>query len=296
MRVHLVDGTYELFRAHYGAPPARGRDGLEVGATRGLLRTLLALLRTRDVTHVACAFDHVIESFRNDLYPGYKTGEGVPEELLAQFPLAERAAHALGVVVWPMVEMEADDALATAAARWADAEGVEQVVICSPDKDLAQCVRGERVVCLDRRRQLVRDEAGVVARFGVAPASIPDWLALVGDSADGYPGIPGWGEKSAAALLARYRHLEAIPPDERAWDVDVRSEERLARSLRERREEAELYRLLARLRTDAPIEEALDDLRWRGARRSELLALGSEIGEEDVPRSVWVWRGEASAS
>ena len=296
MRVHLVDGTYELFRAYYGAPPARGRDGLEVGATRGLLRTLLALLRTRDVTHVACAFDHVIESFRNDLYPGYKTGEGVPEELLAQFPLAERAAHALGVVVWPMVEMEADDALATAAARWADAEGVEQVVICSPDKDLAQCVRGERVVCLDRRRQLVRDEAGVVARFGVAPASIPDWLALVGDSADGYPGIPGWGEKSAAAVLARYRHLEAIPPDERAWDVDVRSAERLARSLRERREEAELYRLLARLRTDAPIEEALDDLRWRGARRSELLALGSEIGEEDVPRSVWVWRGEASAS
>ena len=296
MRVHLVDGTYELFRAHYGAPPARGRDGLEVGATRGLLRTLLALLRTRDVTHVACAFDHVIESFRNDLYPGYKTGEGVPEELLAQFPLAERAAHALGVVVWPMVEMEADDALATGAARWADAEGVEQVVICSPDKDLAQCVRGERVVCLDRRRQLVRDEAGVVARFGVAPASIPDWLALVGDSADGYPGIPGWGEKSAAAVLARYRHLEAIPPDERAWDVDVRSAERLARSLRERREEAELYRLLARLRTDAPIEEALDDLRWRGARRSELLALGSEIGEEDVPRSVWVWRGEASAS
>jgi len=296
VRVHLVDGTYELFRAHYGAPPARGRDGLEVGATRGLLRTLLALLRTRDVTHVACAFDHVIESFRNDLYPGYKTGEGVPEELLAQFPLAERAAHALGVVVWPMVEMEADDALATAAARWADAEGVEQVVICSPDKDLAQCVRGERVVCLDRRRQLVRDEAGVVARFGVAPASIPDWLALVGDSADGYPGIPGWGEKSAAAVLARYRHLEAIPPDERAWDVDVRSAERLARSLRERREEAELYRLLARLRTDAPIEEALDDLRWRGARRSELLALGSEIGEEDVPRSVWVWRGEASAS
>jgi len=296
VRVHLVDGTYELFRAHYGAPPARGRDGLEVGATRGLLRTLLALLRTRDVTHVACAFDHVIESFRNDLYPGYKTGEGVPEELLAQFPLAERAAHALGVVVWPMVEMEADDALATGAARWADAEGVEQVVICSPDKDLAQCVRGERVVCLDRRRQLVRDEAGVVARFGVAPASIPDWLALVGDSADGYPGIPGWGEKSAAAVLARYRHLEAIPPDERAWDVDVRSAERLARSLRERREEAELYRLLARLRTDAPIEEALDDLRWRGARRSELLALGSEIGEEDVPRSVWVWRGEASAS
>ena len=296
MRVHLVDGTYELFRAHYGAPPARGRDGLEVGATRGLLRTLLALLRTRDVTHVACAFDHVIESFRNDLYPGYKTGEGVPEELLAQFPLAERAAHALGVVVWPMVEMEADDALATGAARWADAEGVEQVVICSPDKDLAQCVRGERVVCLDRRRQLVRDEAGVVARFGVAPASIPDWLALVGDSADGYPGIPGWGEKSAAAVLARYRHLEAIPPDERAWDVDVRSAKSLARSLRERREEAELYRLLARLRTDAPIEEALDDLRWRGARRSELLALGSEIGEEDVPRSVWVWRGEASAS
>ena len=200
MRVHLVDGTYELFRAHYGAPPARGRDGLEVGATRGLLRTLLALLRTRDVTHVACAFDHVIESFRNDLYPGYKTGEGVPEELLAQFPLAERAAHALGVVVWPMVEFEADDGLAAAAARFADRREVERVVILSPDKDMAQCVREDgRVVCYDRRKRAFIDADGVRARFGVSPESIPDFLALVGDAADGYPGLPGWGRVSAAA-------------------------------------------------------------------------------------------------
>jgi 5'-3' exonuclease len=290
VKIHLVDGTYELFRSYYGAPQASAPDGREVGATRGLLRSLLALAQTPGVTHVACAFDHVIESFRNRLYPGYKTAEGVPEELLGQFFLAERACEALGLVVWPMVEMEADDALATAAARWADAAGVEQVVICTPDKDLAQCVRGERVVCLDRRRQLVRDEAGVVARFGVGPPSIPDWLALVGDSSDGYPGIPGWGEKSAAAVLARYRHLEAIPASEREWDVNVRSAERLAGSLRERREEAELYRLLARLRTDAPIGETLDELRWTGARPEELRSLCSEIGDEEPLARVRTWR------
>jgi len=231
LKLHLVDGTYELFRAFYGAPPARDATGRPVGALRGLLATILSLLREPDVTHVACAFDHVIESFRNRLFEGYKTGDGVDADLLAQFEPAERAMAALGVVVWPMVEFEADDALATAAGLWRDAPGVEQVVICSPDKDLSQCVVGSRVICRDRRRRLDRDEQGVVARFGVSPASIPDWLALVGDTADGIPGIPGWGEKSAGAVLARYDRLEAIPDDPSRWEVDVRGRERLAAAL-----------------------------------------------------------------
>src|SRR5712691_4477818 len=222
MKVHLVDGTYELFRAHFGAPSATSPDGREVGATRGLLRSLLGLLTSPDVTHVACAFDHVIESFRNALFDGYKTSEGVPRELLGQFTLAERMTHALGLVVWPMVDFEADDALATAAARFAQEEAVEQVVICTLDKDLAQCVRGTRVVMLDRRRRRVLDEDAVKAKFGVRPESIPDWLALVGDSSDGYPGLPGWGPKTAAALLARYGRLEDIPGLDGAWAVTVR--------------------------------------------------------------------------
>ena len=211
MRLHLVDGTYELFRAHYGAPPATAPDGRPVGAVRGLMQTLLALLRQDDVTHVACAFDTVIESFRNELFDGYKTGEGVPEELEAQFGPAERAAAALGVVVWPMVEFEADDAIATAAARWGGEPEVDQVVICSPDKDMTQLVTGDRVVCLDRRRNITLDEAGVRDKFGVDPESIPDYLALVGDSADGIPGVPRWGAKSTALMLARYSHIENIP-------------------------------------------------------------------------------------
>jgi 5'-3' exonuclease len=282
MKLHLVDGTYELFRTHYGAPPTQAPDGRQVGATQGLLRTLLALLRSDGVTHVACAFDHVIESFRNDLYPGYKTGDGVPEELLAQFELAERATAALGVVVWPMVEFEADDALATAAARWAEADGVEQVVICTPDKDLAQCVRGRRVVCLDRRRREVRDEAGVVVKYGVPPETIPDWLALVGDTADGFPGIPGWGEKSAATVLARYRRIEAIPDAAASWEVTVRRAEALAESLSTRRPEAALYKTLATLRTDVPIREDLADLEWRGVRSEALRAVCAEIGLGDA--------------
>lgn len=290
MKLHLVDGTYELFRAHFGAPPATSPDGMPVGATRGLLRSLLALLRAEGVTHVACAFDHAIESFRNELYAGYKTGEGVPPELLAQFPLAERAARALGIVVWPMVEFEADDALATAAARWAGAEGVEQVVICSPDKDFAQCVRGSRVVCLDRRKQRLLDEASVVEKFGVRPSSIPDWLALVGDAADGYPGVPGWGRISAALVLARHGSIEAIPDDETCWDVDVRGAAALAESLRRHRDDAALYRRLALLRTDVPLSESLDDLRWRGAPRTELEGLCREIAEEDLPGRVPRWR------
>jgi 5'-3' exonuclease len=289
MRVHLVDGTYELFRAYFGAPRGVGPGGQEIGATRGLLRSLWSLLCEDGVSHVACAFDHVVESFRNRLFDGYKTAEGVPADLMAQFPLAERAALALGVVVWPMVEFEADDALATAAARWADAPDVEQVVICTPDKDLAQCVRGSRVVCLDRMRRRVLDEAGVIARFGVPPASIPDWLGLVGDSADGIPGVPRWGAKSASAVLARYGRLDAIPPDESGWDVEPRGAAALARSLRDHGADAVLFRSLATLRTDVPLGESVDDLRWRGARRPELTRLCREIGDESFPERVGRW-------
>jgi 5'-3' exonuclease len=289
MKVHLVDATYELFRAFFGAPPAYDAAGRPVGAVRGLLATLVSLLREPGVTHVACAFDHVIESFRNELFAGYKTSEGVAEELLAQFHPAERATAALGVVVWPMVEFEADDALATAAARLREAKGVEQVVICSPDKDLSQCVVGRRVICRDRRRGLERDEAGVVSRFGVPPASIPDWLALVGDSADGIPGIPGWGEKSASAVLARYRTVDAIPDEAARWTVDVRGADRLAASLHERRVEAALYRGLATLRTDVPIAEGLEDLLWQGARRGDLEAVCREIGYAELPPRVPRW-------
>jgi 5'-3' exonuclease len=282
LNVHLVDGTYELFRAHFGAPPQTSPAGVEVGATLGLMRSLVSLLREDGVTHVACAFDHVIESFRNDLYAGYKTSEGVPQELLAQFPLAERAVRALGIVVWPMVEFEADDALATAAARAAELDAVQQVVICSPDKDLAQCVRGSRVVCLDRRRRLVYDEPAVIQKFGVPPASIPDWLALVGDAADGYPGVPRWGERSATALLARYRHLEEIPDDGSRWDVTVRGAAGLAQSLRDHRDDVLLYRRLATLRVDVPLVERPEALRWSGAHRSDLTALCEELGDDQI--------------
>ncbi|MCA9599743.1 MAG: flap endonuclease [Myxococcales bacterium] len=279
MKVHLVDGTYELFRAYFGAPSAVDDSGREVGATRALLRSLNAFVRDAGVTHLACAFDHVVESFRNDLFAGYKTGEGMAPDLWAQFPLAERAARALGSVVWPMVEFEADDALATAAARLAEDERVEQVVLCSPDKDLAQCVVGERVVCLDRMRDRVLDEAGVVEKFGVPPSAIADYLALVGDSADGIPGIPRWGAKSAAALLSRYGDLDSIPDDAKEWDVKVRGAATLAESLRDRREEARLYRTLATLRRDVPLAEGLDELRWLGADRELLEELCSELGE-----------------
>ena len=289
-RIHLVDGTYELFRAYFGAPKATTRDGREVGATRGILRSLFALLREPGVTHVACSFDHVIESFRNDLYAGYKTSEGVPEDLLAQFTLAEQATHALGMVVWPMVEFEADDAIAAAAERWRDAPEVEQIVLCTPDKDMAQCVRGTRVVCLDRLRRRVLDEAGVIEKFGVPPASIPDWLALVGDSADGYPGVPRWGSKSAAAILAAYGHLEAIPEREAQWRVPVRGAAALAATLREHRDEVYLYRRLATLRVDVPLTEQIDDLRWRGARRDQLTMICREIEDEGFLERVTAWR------
>ncbi|HEY7188490.1 MAG TPA: 5'-3' exonuclease H3TH domain-containing protein [Vicinamibacterales bacterium] len=293
MFVHVVDGTYELFRSYFGAPKATSPSGVEVGATRGIIRSLYSLVREDQVTHVACAFDHVIESFRNDMYAGYKTSAGVPEDLLSQFSLAERATHALGIVVWSMVEFEADDALATAAARWESTPGVDRVVICTPDKDVAQCVRDRRVVAFDRLRRRMLDEDGVVTKFGVPPASIPDWLALVGDSADGYPGVPRWGAKSAATMLAVYGHIDAIPDDAGLWRVDIRGAAALAESLREHRDEAMLYRHLATLRTDVPMPETLDDLRWLGARRDELTTLCREIGDEAFLERITTWREPA---
>jgi len=292
MKIHLVDGTYELFRNHFGAPPKKSPDGREVGATLGLLRSLLMLVTSPGVTHVGVAFDHVIESFRNDLFAGYKTGEGVDPNLLAQFPLAEEAVAALGVVVWSMVEFEADDALGTAVRLFKKNRSVEQILICSPDKDLAQLVDGKRIVCWDRRRDLIIDEAAVVEKFGVPPQSMPDWLALVGDSADGYPGIPGWGAKSAALVLSHYKHMEAIPDDPGKWKVNSISAGRaasLATSLAQRREEALLYKQLATVRADVPIQEKLSDLKWQGAYK-RLMEFCHRLGDEKIPLRIPRWR------
>ena len=278
MKIHLVDGTYELFRAYFALPSIPAPDGREVGAVRGLIQTLITLLRQDDVTHVAVAFDSEILSFRNDLFPGYKTGEGTPPELLEQFPLAERATAALGLVVWPMQEFEADDALGTAAVRWQESSGVDQIVLCSPDKDLAQVVRGDRVVTLDRRREVVTDEAGVREKFGVAPASIPDYLGLVGDNADGIPGIPRWGAKGTAQVLDHYGHIEQIPADATDWAINVRGAKSLAASLSDNMKAALLYRQLATLRLDVPIAEGLDDLAWQGANPEPYQQLCDELG------------------
>ncbi|MCG3112562.1 MAG: hypothetical protein MCM46_12175 [Candidatus Manganitrophus sp. SB1] len=288
MKIHLIDGTYELFRNHFGAPPKKAPDGREIGATLGLVRSLAALLARPEVTHVACAFDHVIESFRNALYPGYKTSAGIDPDLLAQFPLAEEAVAALGVVVWPMVEFEADDALAAAAMKWKNDPAVEQIIIGSPDKDLTQLVSGNRIVCWDRRRDIMLDAPGVMEKFGVSPQSIPDWLALVGDAADGYPGIPGWGAKSASAVLARYEHLESIPNDPSQFGLGPGRAARLAESLAAHREEALLYRKLATLREDVPLAEKLDDLEWQGAR-SRLKEMCETWGVTDLPKRISRW-------
>lgn len=263
MKLHLIDGTFELFRAFYGRKDTRlAPDGTDVNATYGIVRSTLDLLEQPDVTHVAAAFDTVIESFRNEMFPGYKTGEGIDPALLNQFPLAEEALAAAGVVVWGMTEFEADDAIATAALRWMD--DVDQVVLASPDKDLMQCVLGDRVVSWDRIRGRWFDEAGVVEKFGVRPESIPDYLALVGDTADGVPGLPGWGAKSAAAVLSRWGRLEMIPEDPDAWEVPVRSAAKLAMTLAANRELVMLYRTLTTLRRDVPLAETLDDLEWKG--------------------------------
>lgn len=259
MRVHLVDGTYELFRHYFAVPTALDERGVNVGAVRGVLGSLRGLV-AGGATHVGVATDHVIESFRNELWPGYKTADGVPPDLLAQFPLLEDALRDAGFVVWPMVEFEADDALAAAAAAAARDPRVQQVVICTPDKDLAQCVRGSRVVQLNRRTRVVFDEAGVVAKFGVPPDSIPDYLALVGDAADGYPGLKGWGAKSTATVLARYGHIEQIPDDGAHWDVRVTGAARLAATLTAEREQAHLFRTLATLRSDMALFDSVDDL------------------------------------
>jgi 5'-3' exonuclease len=287
--VYLVDGTYELFRHFFAVPSRQNADGEEVGATAGVLASVLSLIES-GVSHLGVATDHVIESFRNDLWPGYKTGAGVDPRLYAQFPLLEDALAAMGVVVWPMTDLEADDALASAAVLAASEPAVERVVICSPDKDLAQCVSGSRVVRLDRRLGQTLDTDGVVARFGVPPAAIPDYLALVGDSADGFPGLPGWGAKTAASVLARYGHLEAIPAEGAVWDVPVRGALKLAETLVEQRDLALLFRDLATLRTDAPLFASSDALRWRGPTAAFTVTC-ERLRAPDLPR-----RAEAAAT
>jgi 5'-3' exonuclease len=261
--IYLVDGTYELFRHYYAMPSARDSNGREVAAVRGVLASVLGMIKG-GATHIAVATDHVIESFRNELWPSYKTGEGIEPDLLAQFSLLEEVLSAAGIVVWPMVEFEADDALAAAAVAAARDARVERVIICTPDKDLAQCVRGTRIVQLNRRTRVTLDEAGVVQKFGVSPASIPDYLALVGDAADGYPGLKGWGAKSSAAVLAKFAHLESIPTDWREWHVNATNASALADTLSHERDRALLFRTLATLRTDIVLFDDIEQLRWNG--------------------------------
>ena len=292
MKLHLVDATFELFRAYYSRPPRRAPDGRPVNAVQGLLDSMLSLLREDDLTHIGAATDYVIESWRNDLFPGYKSSAGIDPGLLAQFRDAERALAALGMVVWPMVEDEADDGIATAVARFGGDPRLEQVVICSVDKDLSQLVDGERIVLRDRMRRITYDEAGVIGKFGVPPASIPDYLALVGDSSDGYPGLPGWGAKSAALVLARFGHIDAIPPSVLDWKLDIRNASRLAATLAERRDEALLYRTLATLNRDSNLGEAshnLDALEWRGVPRQPFIGLCDELGFDTVRERVHRW-------
>ena len=265
MNVYLIDGTYELFRHFFAVPSSKNDSGQEIGAVRGVLISVFSMIDA-GATHLGVATDHVVESFRNDLFPDYKTSEGVAPELLSQFPILEAALESMGVLVWPMTYFEADDALSSAAAKAAADEGVKQVLICTPDKDLSQCVVGTRVVQLDRRRNILRDEAGVVEKFGVKPESIPDYLAVTGDSADGYPGISGWGPKAASLALSKYRHLEQIPKDWQQWDPSIKRARPLAESLFGGWNEALLYRTLATLRLDVPVFNIVDDLRWKGPR------------------------------
>lgn len=294
MQIHLVDATYELFRAFYAPrPPVLGRAGVDLSGVSGLCDQLLYLLREEGATHVGCATDRVIESFRNDLFPGYKSSAGMDPVLLDQFPVAEEAIEALGVVLWPEVEFEADDAIGAAAARFRDDAAVERILICTPDKDMAQCVVDERVVLRDRRRGLTYDRAGVLEKWGVEPASIPDWLALVGDSSDGYPGLPGWGAKSAAAVLRRYGSIDAIPAKASAWEVKVAGAVRLAAVLEEQHDDALLYRTLARLRLDTPIPQTTAaELEWRGAPRATWEAFCDRWGLERLRARPHRWRDD----
>ena len=277
VRVHLFDGTYELFRAYFGAPPAQ-HGGREVGAVRSVVRSLSNLLRSGTVTHGGVAYDHVIESFRNDLFPDYKTGEGIDPRLFSQFELAERATAALGLRVWPMIEFEADDAIGTAAARSAANPAIERVLITAVDKDMCQCVIDQRVVCWDRFKDVTLDRAGVIEKHGVPPESIPDLLALVGDTADGIPGLPGWGKSSAAKVLSVWKHIPQIPDDPAAWKVRIRGADKLAATLRAHRAEATLYTTLATLRVDCPIACDLEDMTWNGVDRPALAGICAELG------------------
>ena len=296
MQLHLVDATYELFRAHFSPrPPVLGRDGIVLSGVSGLVEQLCYLLREQGATHVGCATDRVIRSFRNDLWAGYKSEEGMDPAVLAQFPIAEQAIEALGLAVWSMLEWEADDAIGAAAARFADDERIERILICTPDKDMAQCVRDERVVLWDRRRDLIYDDAGVRAKWGVPPESVPDRLALVGDAADGFPGLPGWGDKSAAAVLARFGHLEDVPPNGAEWAIPgLRNPVGLAATLRDQMDLALLFRDLARLRTvedGVPIPEAdVEALRWDGADRNAWSAFCDEWGLQRLRGRPHRWR------
>ena len=289
MKIHLVDGTYELFRAHFGAPPKKSLSGQEVGATLGLIRSMMLLLNDPEVTHVAVAFDHVIESFRNKMYAGYKSSAGVDPVILNQFPLAEAAVKALGLVTWPMVKFEADDAIAAAVAKFKKIKSVEQVIICSVDKDLTQMVERDKVICWDRRREIVLDEKGVIEKFGVSPESIPDFLALVGDSADGYPGIQGWGEKSTSTVLAKYKHIEEIPSDPNKLGLGLGRATTLLENLKNNYKDALLFRELSTLREDVPLKEGLKDLEWKGAL-PRLKKLCQELRDERIPERVTKWR------
>lgn len=286
MDIYLVDGTYELFRHYYAMPSARDADGREVAAVRGVLASVLGMMK-EGATHVAVATDHVIESFRNGLWPGYKTGEGIEPDLLAQFPLLEEVLSAAGVVVWPMVEFEADDALAAAAVAGAADPRVSRVIICTPDKDLAQCVSGARIVQLNRRTRTTLDEPAIVQKFGVSPASIPDYLGLVGDSADGYPGLAGWGAKSSGAVLAKFLHLESIPKDYREWHVNAANAGALARTLSEQWDNALLFRKLATLRTDIALFQDVEELKWSGPKDGfDGLAARLDAARIDKSRAV----------
>jgi 5'-3' exonuclease len=289
MKIHLIDGTYELFRAHFGAPPKKAINGMEVGATLGLMRSLLMLLQTPGVTHVAVAFDHVIESFRNKMYANYKSSEGVDAVILNQFEIVEKAVSAMGVVIWPMVKFEADDAIATATVRFKKEKSVEQVIICSVDKDLTQLVDGSKVVCWDRRREITLDEKGVIEKFGVKPKSIPDYLALVGDAADGYPGVKGWGAASTAAVLAKFKHIESIPGDPKKLPLGLGRAATLIANLGENYKDALLFRELSTLRLDVPLKENLKDLEWKGAT-SKLKNICVELREERILERVKKWR------
>lgn len=289
MKLHLVDGTYELFRAHFGAPPKKAPDGMEIGATLGMIRSMMLLLSDPQVTHVAVAFDHVIESFRNKMYANYKSSEGVDPIILNQFPVAEKLVSALGMVIWPQVKFEADDAIATAVAKFKKLKSVEQIVICSVDKDLTQMVDGDRVICWDRRREIILNDKGVIEKFGVGPESIPDFLALVGDSADGYPGIQGWGEKSTATVLSKYKHIESIPDDPGKLGLSLGRATTLLENLKKNYKDALLFRELSTLRRDVPLKENLDDLKWIGAH-PRLKKVCNELGEERIPERVTKWR------